>query len=52
MYGGDWPMTVAHGGYAAAFAVTQELLSELSTHEQTAVWNGTATRTYGRSVHE
>jgi L-fuconolactonase len=52
MYGGDWPMTVPHGGYAVAFAVTQELVGELSPHEQTALWNGTAKRTYGRSVHE
>jgi hypothetical protein len=45
-------MTVPHGGYAATFAVIHELVGELSTGEQTAVWNGTATRTYGRSVHE
>ncbi|MDX6371528.1 MAG: L-fuconolactonase [Nocardioidaceae bacterium] len=51
MYGGDWPMTVPFGGYDAVFSIVHELVSELTTQEQEAVWSGTAQRTYGGSLH-
>ena len=52
MFGSDWPMTVPVGGYPVAFTVIEELLGCLSAAEQQAVWSGTATHVYGRSVHE
>ena len=46
-YGGDWPMTVTHGGYATAYTVLSHLIGELSEDEQGEIWCGTARRVYG-----
>jgi L-fuconolactonase len=51
MFGSDWPMTLAHGGYAASLAVTRELLAELSPAEQQLVWHDVAETTYPRGAH-
>jgi L-fuconolactonase len=50
MYGGDWPMSIPHGGYQPAWRVLSELIAELSPHEQIAVLGGTASRTYRLAV--
>ncbi|MCM3656315.1 amidohydrolase family protein [Agromyces mediolanus] len=47
MYGGDWPMSVPHGGYAPTFAAMRAAIDRLSTDEAAAVLGGTATRVYG-----
>jgi L-fuconolactonase len=47
MYGGDWPMTVPHGGYPAAWQVTQELVATLSPTDRAKVLAGTAVSVYG-----
>ena len=46
MYGGDWPITVPHGGYQATYGVLVELVAELSPAEQREVMGGTARRVY------
>ena len=46
MYGGDWPMTMPHGGYLAHWQPIRELVSELSADEQSQILSGTAVRTY------
>ena len=46
MYGGDWPMTVPAGGYAAHWDVVRGLVGELGADEQCAVLSGTASRVY------
>jgi len=46
MYGGDWPMTVPAGGYAAHWDVIGDLVDELTEAERAAVLQGTATRVY------
>ena len=57
MYGGDWPITVTSGGYAATWEVLSALIGELSEHEQSAILGDTATSVYtlergrGRSRH-
>ena len=48
LYGGDWPMTVAYGGYQSTFHVMSELIGELSASEQTELLSGTAQRVYHR----
>ncbi len=45
-YGGDWPMSIAHGGYAASWNATLNLIGGLSDHEQRAILSGSATRAY------
>lgn len=45
-WGGDWPMTVPHGGYARSWEVMSGLIAELSPTEQHNVLSGTARRTY------
>ncbi|GAA3877469.1 amidohydrolase family protein [Leifsonia kafniensis] len=47
MYGGDWPMTVAAGGYQPTWQVMSQLVGELSEAEQRAIVAGTASRVYG-----
>lgn len=47
MYGGDWPMTVPFGGYAATWQVLSALVGELSVDEQALTLGGTAARVYG-----
>ena len=46
MYGGDWPMTVPHGGYRAHYAVLRELVDELSEAERDRVLASTAAAIY------
>jgi len=46
MYGGDWPMTIPHGGYGAHWAVVSALVDELTPQERRLVLAGTAARTY------
>lgn len=46
-YGGDWPMTVPHGGYPAVWSVMSALIAELSPSEQGEILGGTAMRVYG-----
>lgn len=49
MYGGDWPISVAAGGYDRVFAGMAEMLDVLSGPERDEVWAGTARRFYGIS---
>lgn len=46
MYGGDWPISVAAGGYDRVFAGITEVLSGLSENDRAAVFAGTAQRFY------
>ena len=46
MYGSDWPMTFAHGGYQATWQVLTGLVGELSPPEQQQVLGGTARSVY------
>ncbi|MRG61401.1 amidohydrolase family protein [Agromyces sp. CFH 90414] len=46
MYGGDWPMSLPHGGYTATWAVMRTLIDELAPTEREAVLHGTAERVY------
>ena len=49
MFGGDWPMTVPHGGYTAVLDVLRPLIDTLAEGERDAIWHRTAARVYGRS---
>ena len=42
MYGGDWPMSVPHGGYQATWNVMRDCLERLPGHERDAVLGGNA----------
>jgi L-fuconolactonase len=46
MYGGDWPISVASGGYDVVFEGLMETLSGLTEAERSAVLAGTAQRFY------
>lgn len=46
MFGGDWPMTVPHGGYSTAWTVACELGETLSPDEREQFFAGTATSVY------
>jgi len=46
MYGSDWPMTAAAGGYASTHAQLGALIGELAPGERRAIWSGTARRVY------
>ncbi|MGW9169376.1 amidohydrolase family protein [Agromyces sp. NPDC055658] len=46
MYGGDWPMSVPHGGYASTWRVMRACLDDLAPSELAAVLGGTAERVY------
>ena len=46
MFGSDWPMTVPHGGYSAAWTVACELAGSLSPDERQQFFAGTATSVY------
>lgn len=52
MYGGDWPMTVPHGGYVAHWRIVRTLLDELAPVERDRVLQGTATSVYGLRLPE
>ncbi|MFE6804112.1 amidohydrolase family protein [Streptomyces sp. NPDC057681] len=47
MFGSDWPVCTLAAGYEQVVAVGRELVADLSEHEQTAVFAGTAARVYG-----
>ncbi|MGP4115238.1 amidohydrolase family protein [Streptomyces sp. 4N509B] len=47
MYGGDWPMTLGHGGYGHAWRVLSTLVGELSGAERARVLAGTGRAVYG-----
>lgn len=51
MYGSDWPMTTAHGGYPATIDLATTLAVGLSATEQATFFAGTADRTYRRRGH-
>lgn len=46
MYGGDWPISVASGGYDRVLEGLRAALSGLDEHESEQVWSGTARRFY------
>lgn len=46
MYGGDWPISTAAGGYDRVFAGLEAALSGLSAADREQVWSGTARRFY------
>ncbi|MFC7497084.1 MULTISPECIES: amidohydrolase family protein [unclassified Nocardioides] len=46
MYGGDWPISVAAGGYDRVVAGLGEVLSGLDEDDRAEVWAGTARRFY------
>jgi L-fuconolactonase len=46
MFGGDWPISVASGGYDRVFAGLQSALSGLDAEEAGHIWSGTARRVY------
>ena len=56
LWGSDWPVVDLAGGYARWLAATETLLADLSPDEKTAVFGGTAARTYlssrGRQVKQ
>lgn len=47
MFGSDWPMTIAEGGYAATWPVMSALVADLSVSEQDEVLQSTASAIYG-----
>lgn len=47
MYGGDWPMTVPHGGYQPMWQVLSELIGELAPTERARLLHATAHAVYG-----
>ena len=47
MYGGDWPISVAAGGYDRVFEGLAEILSGLSAGDRQQIWSETARRFYG-----
>ncbi|MFD4421603.1 amidohydrolase family protein [Agromyces sp. NPDC058484] len=50
MYGGDWPMSVPHGGYAPTWRVMRAAIDRItSPNERAAVLGGTAMRVYSRT---
>jgi L-fuconolactonase len=46
MYGGDWPISVAAGGYDRVMQGLTEILSGLGPDDAEQVWSGTARRFY------
>ena len=46
MWGSDWPITVALGGYLETLAVLRELIATLSPAEQCAIESGTVASVY------
>lgn len=47
MFGGDWPISLSGGDYAAVTAAVRGALAGLSAAERDAVFDGTARRVYG-----
>ncbi|GAB3162323.1 amidohydrolase family protein [Myceligenerans halotolerans] len=46
MYGGDWPMSVPHGGYRPTWEVMRACLDRLTPGERDAILGGNAERIY------
>src|SRR3954452_407490 len=46
MYGGDWPISVAAGGYDHVFAGLEEVVSDLSDADGASIGSGTAREFY------
>jgi len=46
MYGGDWPMSVPHGGYRPTWRVMRDCLDRLSASERAGVLGDNAERAY------
>jgi L-fuconolactonase len=46
MYGGDWPMSVPHGGYRPTWRVMRDSLDRLSASERAGILGGNAERAY------
>jgi len=46
MFGGDWPISVASGGYDRVFAGLQSALLGLDDEEANHIWSDTARRVY------
>jgi L-fuconolactonase len=44
MYGGDWPMSVPHGGYQPTWRVLRDCLDRLSASERGGILGGNAER--------
>lgn len=56
LYGGDWPMSVPHGGYRPTWKVMRACLDRLTPGERDAILGGNAERVYvltgrGRNGH-
>ena len=49
MFGSDWPVCLLAASYDEWLGAARELVAELSPHEQTAIFSGTASRIYGLS---
>lgn len=47
MYGGDWPISVLHGGYGPTWAALQPVFDTLLPSERLALLSGTAAAFYG-----
>lgn len=47
MYGGDWPISIASGGYQHVFEELSEALADLDQAAAEAIWSGTAAAFYG-----
>ncbi|QEO13361.1 amidohydrolase family protein [Agromyces intestinalis] len=46
LYGGDWPMSVPHGGYAPTWRLMRDALDRLAPQEREAIVGGNAERVY------
>lgn len=46
MYGSDWPVCLRAGAYAETINLLHTVTGSLSPQEQSALWSGTAIRTY------
>jgi L-fuconolactonase len=46
MFGSDWPVSTMHVGYEGVCAAARSLTADLSQDEQSAIFHGTARRTY------
>lgn len=51
MYGGDWPISVAAGGYEHVITGLREVLADLAPADAEQVWSGTAARFYRIPEH-
>ena len=48
MFGGDWPVSLLGGSYAATVDTTSAVTAQLSDTEQSQIWSGTGGRIYAR----